>query len=85
MRAADPQGDCLRVLRHLACSRPDCTCHRAARLGRGMTHCPAHTDHNPSLSVRPGASAPLWTCFGGCSREAVRRALEALGLLRRRP
>lgn len=43
-----------------------------------ITRCPAHDDHNPSLSVSEGADGrALFNCLAGCSQEAV---LSALGL-----
>ena len=32
----------------------------------GMCRCPAHKDHNPSLSVRIGSTNLLFKCFAGC-------------------
>lgn len=32
-----------------------------------MCRCPAHTDSNPSLSIRQGERGILVTCFAGCS------------------
>ncbi len=47
------------------------------REDRGLAHCPAHDDQNPSLSVRelPGGKV-LVHCFAGCSQEAVIAALK---------
>ena len=43
--------------------------------------CPAHDDHNPSLSVRgAGDGRVLVHCHAGCSQEAVVSALKAMGL-----
>lgn len=41
-----------------------------------LTHCPAHSDGTPSLSIREGHTAPLPTCQTGCSREQVIAALK---------
>ena len=42
--------------------------------------CPAHSDRTPSLSLKDGDKGLVYYCFGGCSQEDVRRALEnALG------
>src|SRR5262245_57118655 len=47
-----------------------------------MAHCPAHDDHNPSLSLQDSDDGKvLWHCHAGCSQEAVRIALVKLGLL----
>ncbi len=41
----------------------------------GMCLCPAHADRNPSLSVRLGDRALLFTCFAGCDRRDIIRAI----------
>lgn len=40
-----------------------------------MCRCPAHADTDPSLSIRQGDRSILVTCFAGCRREDVLRAL----------
>lgn len=45
------------------------------RKGSGMCRCPAHNDHGPSLSVRVGRKTLLFTCFAGCDRLDVLRAI----------
>jgi putative DNA primase/helicase len=40
-----------------------------------MCRCPAHDDHNPSLSVRVGERSILFKCFAGCSTRDIIRAL----------
>ncbi|MAM37064.1 toprim domain-containing protein (plasmid) [Sphingobium naphthae] len=40
-----------------------------------MCRCPAHSDSDPSLSIRQGDRGILVTCFAGCSREDVLREL----------
>jgi putative DNA primase/helicase len=47
---------------------------------RGLCLCPAHDDHDPSLSVRVGDSALLFKCFAGCDTIAVLRAIRRLHL-----
>lgn len=47
----------------------------------GMCRCPAHDDHRPSLSVRPGERRLLFHCFAGCETSRVIRALSALQLI----
>ncbi len=51
---------------------------RVKRTGRGwVARCPAHEDHDPSLSIAEGRSGILIHCWGGCPPEAV---VEAMGL-----
>ncbi len=40
-----------------------------------MCRCPAHTDSDPSLSIRQGDRSILVTCFAGCARDDVLREL----------
>lgn len=50
--------------------------------GRGWTaRCPAHDDHNPSLSVTDGDDGKVLVyCHAGCSQEAVIGELRHRGL-----
>ena len=60
----------------LACGQPECTCDRTVRKGTGNTHCPAHSDKNPSLSVTQSEEGKLLVhCQVGCSQDAVIQAL----------
>lgn len=66
--------DALTIREALSCGKQGCPCMN----GRGsLTHCCAHSDRSPSLSVRDGEFAPLVTCQTGCSRESVIAALKA--------
>jgi putative DNA primase/helicase len=47
---------------------------------RGLCLCPAHDDHNPSLSIRVGERALLFKCFAGCDTRDVLRAIRHLRL-----
>ena len=47
---------------------------------RGLCLCPAHDDHNPSLSIRVGRHALLFKCFAGCDTREVLRAIRRLRL-----
>lgn len=51
------------------------------RKGAGMCRCPAHPDHNPSLSVRVGRKTLLFKCFAGCDPIDVIRAIRARRIL----
>lgn len=45
-----------------------------------MCLCPVHDDRTPSLSIRQGDRGILVTCFAGCAREDVLRALRRMPL-----
>lgn len=47
---------------------------------RGLCLCPAHDDHDPSLSIRVGEHALLFKCFAGCDTIDVLRAIRRLRL-----
>jgi hypothetical protein len=54
---------------------------QAKRSGDGwMAKCPAHDDHNPSLSVTLKLGKVLLHCHSGCTQEAVVDALRGRGL-----
>ncbi len=53
----------------------------ARRSGSGwMAKCPAHDDHNPSLSIRDADGKVLLYCHAGCAQLEVIDALKAKGL-----
>lgn len=68
------------LLDALACGTSGCACAGAARRGQGLTHCPAHPDRTPSLSVRAGEGTVLVYCQAGCDQPRVLDALRARGL-----
>jgi hypothetical protein len=69
------------ILEELECDRGGCDCHSAARRGRGNTHCPAHVDSKPSLTVSEGSDGKvLFHCQGGCEQSAVLEELKVRGL-----
>lgn len=43
-----------------------------------MVRCPAHLDHEPSLSIRQGRQTILVHCFAGCGGAQVMRAIRAV-------
>jgi hypothetical protein len=47
----------------------------------GMARCPAHDDHNPSLSITERDGQLLVHCHAGCPQEAVWAALTRMGLV----
>ncbi len=60
------------IARSLQCS---------SRNGKGWKACcPAHDDHNPSLSITERDGKILVHCHAGCSQESVISALKKLGL-----
>ncbi len=50
-----------------------------------MAKCPAHDDHNPSLSIRDVDGKVLLHCHAGCRQRDVIEALKAQGLWPERP
>lgn len=72
-----------RILVGLACSRDHCTCKRSLARGFGNTHCPAHDDSDPSLTVSEKDGKVLVNCKYGCSQDAVVAALRSLDLWER--
>jgi hypothetical protein len=67
----------------LACG--DCAiCGLTTRRGYGLTHCPAHHDEHPSLSIDERLAKVLFKCWAGCSQAEVIDALRARGLWRSR-
>jgi hypothetical protein len=68
------------ILSDRACDRSGCACHTAARRGEGLTHCPAHDDRTPSLSVCDKGGKTLVHCKAGCSQDRVIAALRERGL-----
>lgn len=70
-----------RILEGLTCGDRGCRCAASARRGWGSTHCPAHDDEHPSLSIHEGPDGrPRVYCHGGCSQEAVVAALRRDGV-----
>jgi 5S rRNA maturation endonuclease (ribonuclease M5) len=52
----------------------------AKRVGSSwMARCPAHNDHNPSLSLREVDGKILVHCHAGCTQNAVLRGLKSVG------
>ena len=53
----------------LRCGRPRCPCQKPGP--EGMTHCPAHADDAPSLSVSVRDGRVLIRCHAGCPQDTV--------------
>lgn len=69
------------LLQALACSDPRCVCQRSTERGGGLTHCPAHADFHPSLSVTERDGRTLWHCHAGCDRLTVtKEVLDKMGV-----
>jgi len=79
-RCPDPSRDAAAIVEALACGKHGCQCAASARRGSGLTHCPAHIDPNPSLSVGEEDGKVLYCCQATCSQEAVTAALRERGL-----
>lgn len=70
----------LTIAQSLACGKRGCGCAAAARTGHGLTHCPAHEDTSPSLSLSESGARVLVHCQAGCTQDAVIDALRERGL-----
>ena len=70
----------MNILDALACGRAGCPCAAAARRGAGQTHCPAHDDERPSLSVSDADQKVLVHCHAGCEQDTVVAALRERSL-----
>lgn len=66
------------VLEARVCGNAHCPCRKARDEGEGRTHCPAHEDGDPSLSVTVKDGRALVRCHAGCSQEAVLKQCDAL-------
>ena len=63
------------IAKGLECGNPACCCHHEGPNG-WRTHCPAHGDENPSLSLNEGdAGKILVHCHAGCDQTEVIQAL----------
>lgn len=59
----------------LECGNPACCCHHEGSNG-WQTHCPAHGDENPSLSLNEGVGGKILVrCHAGCDQTEVIQAL----------
>jgi len=68
------------ILEALGCGKHGCPCVAAVRKGSGNTHCPAHPDPSPSLTIKEEDGKVLWHCQAGCKQDAVLDALRERGL-----
>ncbi|MDO8532659.1 MAG: DUF3631 domain-containing protein [Dehalococcoidia bacterium] len=67
-----PDSDAATIRAGLHCGRSGCPCARE----RGNVHCPAHDDHNPSLSIGEGEGGRVLVhCQAGCPQDKVIAAL----------
>jgi hypothetical protein len=74
----DPEEHAHVIRATLTCGRPGCPCRRPGATGK--THCPAHDDTHPSLSVSVRDDRLLVRCGAGCGQDAVIDALRQRGL-----
>ena len=68
------------VRKAMACARSSCVCQRLGSPDKIKTHCPAHDDGTPSLSVSLKNGKFLVHCYAGCDQAAVIKALKSRGL-----
>jgi hypothetical protein len=69
------------ILQALECTQVDCPCHATARSGFGNSHCPAHPDETPSLTIAlTRDAAQVWVCWAGCKPKEIDQALRERGL-----
>ena len=59
----------------LQCGKSRCACEK-----QKVSHCPAHQDSTPSLSITERDGTILFHCHTGCSQQAVLDALAERGL-----
>ena len=59
------------------CGNNYCICYKG-----GNTHCPAHADNSPSLTITDGGDKLLYKCHAGCSQDKIIQALQAKDLHR---
>jgi hypothetical protein len=78
--ATQPLTTAASICETLSCERSGCNCAATARRGHGLTHCPAHDDRTPSLSVSEEGGKVLVHCGANCSQDAVINALRERGL-----
>ncbi|MBI4331496.1 MAG: hypothetical protein HY673_09470 [Chloroflexi bacterium] len=80
--ASSAMPDARQIADALSCGKPGCACNpRPGHNGQRLTHCPAHDDENPSLSLTDSNDGHiLLKCFAGCTQDAVIEALKERGL-----
>ncbi|HXI17015.1 MAG TPA: AAA family ATPase [Chloroflexota bacterium] len=77
MPESTPLPTAREILAAYACGKDRCSCVRALTAGKGVTHCPAHEDGDPSFSVSDGDDGkPLFHCFAGCAATETIAAMQ---------
>jgi putative DNA primase/helicase len=67
------------ITQALSCGHANCRCNKQS--GKNyITHCPAHKDNDPSLSISEKDGKILVKCFGGCTQQEVIAALKERNL-----
>ena len=72
------------LLKAFACANAGCQCQKSLKRGKGRTHCPGHSDTNPSLDVTDMDGKVLFMCHGKCVDQATTlRALQERGFFKK--
>ena len=67
------------IFQEFQCISISCLCHRS-KPDKATTHCPAHSDQHPSLTVNLTDGKLLVHCQAGCDQNAVIKELKSRGL-----
>ena len=73
------QQTLLSILEKFQCISISCLCHRS-KPDKATTHCPAHSDQHPSLTVNLTDGKLLVHCQAGCDQNAVIKELKSRNL-----
>lgn len=71
VQTTDSVSEARQLVQLQACGEPGCPCAKAERAGEGVTHCVAHPDEHPSMTVSTHGDKLLVHCFTGCEKGAL--------------